>query len=98
MLPTDDGIEKVSIEEFQVALAARQLMLLTSVNLWWKVPVETMSDGKGIQKLGSVFWGIPSGLGDLKANTESFLSISLRQLATRRRRPCNRLFRDGACI
>jgi len=29
LLPTDDGIEKVSIEEFQVALAARQLMLLT---------------------------------------------------------------------
>ncbi|MCL4462702.1 MAG: hypothetical protein M1552_09650 [Firmicutes bacterium] len=39
LLPTDDGIEKVSIEEFQVALVAGQLMLLTSVNPWWTIPV-----------------------------------------------------------
>ena len=39
MLPTDDGIEKVSIEEFQVALVAGQLMLTTSVNPWWTIPV-----------------------------------------------------------
>ena len=39
MLPTDDGIEKVSIEEFRVALVAGQLMLTTSVNPWWTIPV-----------------------------------------------------------
>jgi len=39
LLPTADGNEKVSIEEFQVALVAGQLMLLTSVNPWWTVPV-----------------------------------------------------------
>lgn len=39
LLQTDDGTEKVSIEDFQVAMVAGQLMLVTSVNPWWKVPV-----------------------------------------------------------
>jgi len=39
MLPTSDGFEKISIEEFQVALVAGQIMLVTNVNPWWTIPV-----------------------------------------------------------
>ncbi|MBS3973265.1 MAG: hypothetical protein KGZ89_00050 [Actinobacteria bacterium] len=39
LLPTDDGNEKVSVEEFQVALVAGQLMLVKNVNPWFGVKI-----------------------------------------------------------
>ena len=39
LLPTTDGYEKISIEEFEVALVAGQLMLSTSINPWWTIPI-----------------------------------------------------------
>ena len=39
LLPTTDGYEKISIEEFDVALVAGQLMLSTSINPWWTIPI-----------------------------------------------------------
>jgi len=39
LLQTGDGTEKVSIEDFQVALVAGQLMLLMEVNPAWLIPI-----------------------------------------------------------
>jgi len=39
LLPTADGVEEVSIEDFDVAMVAGQIVLMASVNPWWTIPV-----------------------------------------------------------
>ncbi len=38
LFPTVDGVEKISIEEFRVAIVAGQLVMLVSVNPWFTIP------------------------------------------------------------
>jgi|GEM_PF-3865794 len=43
LIPTDDAYEDISIEVFEAALIAGQVMLLTRINPWWSIPVAVAS-------------------------------------------------------
>jgi len=79
LLQTDDGTEKVSIEDFQVALVAGQLMLVKSVNPWWTVPV-------AVAKAALIAAGVPVTMANLSAATlliaagKSVTAITVRRV------------------
>lgn len=60
---------------------------------------QRMMTGEEItRKPSSTFWATPFGRGGPRTSTGKSSSTSLRQLATKRKRPCVKPFGDGVCI